>query len=49
MHFGASLAVIRYNDGMNGIFKIIKELGLTPFDTLCNRTSLFDKKELNIV
>ena len=43
MHLGASLAVIRYNDGFSGILELVKELELTPCNTFIRYCNEVDK------
>ena len=46
MHFGASLAVIRYNDGFSGILELVEMLGLVPGHTLIRHCNVVDKDRL---
>ena len=46
MHLGASLAVIRYNEGFSGIKKLISELGMVADMNFLNLAFSMDKNRL---
>lgn len=47
IHFGASLAVIKYNDWLSGILEIVKELGFSPCATFIKECNEVDKNRIN--
>ncbi|KAI6659524.1 hypothetical protein LOD99_14449 [Oopsacas minuta] len=47
MHFGSSLAVIKYNDGFAGITDLVRELGLQPSQSFIRFCSSSDNDRID--